>query len=194
MSSGGKKTENMESVKDFYTKRDLGLLIRGAMPCDTIKTKIIYKLQVSEQWSHFSEEKIFLPKGERDTKKEALVNHLTSLHSFIKGILMGKDGKKQTKVWGKKVTQVYIPCVIHVFFTCLFFFLNLKLNNKLKIKTVMLESKAACNVIAVLRDLDLSEMSWGKCLDACITRGQGLSILLPCHRALVKKRRVRCQK
>lgn len=56
--------------------------------------------------------------------------------------------------------QVYIPCVIHVFFTCLFFFfLNLKLNNKLKIKTVMLESKAACNVIAVLRDLDLSEMS-----------------------------------
>lgn len=49
MSSGGKKTENMESVKDFYTKRDLGLLIRGAMPCDTIKTKIIYKLQVSEQ-------------------------------------------------------------------------------------------------------------------------------------------------
>lgn len=49
MSSGGKKTENMESVKDFYTKRGLGLLIRGAMPCDTIKTKIIYKLQVSEQ-------------------------------------------------------------------------------------------------------------------------------------------------
>lgn len=49
MSSGGKKTENMESVKDFYTKRDLGLLIRGAMPCGTVKTKIIYKLQVSEQ-------------------------------------------------------------------------------------------------------------------------------------------------
>lgn len=56
--------------------------------------------------------------------------------------------------------QVYIPCVIYVFFTCLFFFfLNLELNNKLKIKTVMLESKAACNGIAVLKDLDLSEMS-----------------------------------
>lgn len=40
-----------------------------------------------------------------------------------------------------------------------FFFLNLELNNKLKIKTVMLESKAACNGIAVLKDLDLSEMS-----------------------------------
>lgn len=98
MSSGGKKTENMESVKDFYTKRDLGLLIRGAMPSDTIKTKIIYKLQVTEQRSHFSEEKISLLKRERDTKKEVLVNHLTSLHSFIKGILTGKDGKKQTKV------------------------------------------------------------------------------------------------
>lgn len=49
MSCGGKKTENRESVKDFYTKRDLGFLIRGAMPCDTIKTKIIYKLQVTEQ-------------------------------------------------------------------------------------------------------------------------------------------------
>lgn len=94
MSSGGKKTENMESVKDFYTKRNLGLLIRGAMPCGTVKTKIIYKLQVT----HFSEEKISLLKGERDTKKEAPVNHLKNLHSFIKGILMGKDGKKQTKV------------------------------------------------------------------------------------------------
>lgn len=94
MSSGGKKTENTESVKDFYTKRNLGLLIRGAMPCGTVKTKIIYKLQVT----HFSEEKISLLKGERDTKKEALVNHLKNLHSFIKGILMGKDGKKQTKV------------------------------------------------------------------------------------------------
>lgn len=94
MSSGGKKTENTESVKDFYTKRDLGLLIRGAMPCGTVKTKIIYKLQVT----HFSEEKISLLKGERDTKKEALVNHLKNLHSFIKGILTGKDGKKQTKV------------------------------------------------------------------------------------------------
>lgn len=60
----------------------------------------------------------------------------------------------------KKSCKFIFP-VLYVFFTCLFFFffLNLKLNNKLKIKTVMLQSKAACNVIAVLKDLDLSEMS-----------------------------------
>lgn len=56
----------------------------------------------------------------------------------------------------KFIFPVLYMCSLHVFF---FFFLNLELNNKLKIKTVMLESKAACNGIAVLKDLDLSEMS-----------------------------------